>query len=256
MRIMPMANTPRTYVSLGDSMSIDDYTGADGGGAASLLFANQNADFPEWQSRDLQTVFAPNGRFVPLALDGAVSATVRYAQIPRLKEWGIVPNVVTLTIGGNDLLQTFGDDEAASRACRALRENGTAILADLRRLCVPDAPIIVSTIYDPSDGTGDTNALKIAPWPGATVWIHAFNDTLRILARTHDALLADTHAAFLGHGLRAGDPASSDPRPQNRDVFLCGVVEPNAWGANALRALWWETLQNAGFLPHETENPQ
>ena len=255
MRAMPMANAPRYYVSLGDSMSIDDYAGTAGSGAASLLFANQNADFPQWYGRDLQTVFAPSGRFIPLALDGAVSATVRYAQIPRLKEWGIAPNTVTLTMGGNDLVQTFGDDEAASRSCRMLRENGTVILSDLRRLCVPNAPIIVSTIYDPSDGTGDTNALQMAPWPGATTWIHAFNATLRTLARDFDALLADTHAAFLGHGLQAGNPASHQPRPQNRNVFFCGVIEPNAWGANALRALWWETLQNADFLPKETENP-
>ena len=214
MRVMPMANAPRYYVSLGDSMSVDDYAGAEGKGAASLLFANQNADFPTWKGRDLQTAFAPSGRFVPLALDGAVSATVRYAQIPRLKEWGIAPHIVTLTMGGNDLLQTFGDSEAASRANRALRENGAAILSDLRRLCAPNAPLLVTAI-----GAVDTAEALIA----APAHIAALNETLRGLARTYDAMFVP---------LPADSPAD---------------------GANVLRAAWWNALQNAGFVPQEKE---
>ncbi len=243
-----MANTPSDYVSLGDSMSIDDYSGMKGGGAASLLFANQSVDFPEWNGRDLQTVLAPC-RFLPLALDGATSAAVRYAQIPRLKEWAVRPAVVTLTMGGNDLLQTFGDSHAADAANRALREHGRAILTDLQKMVLPGAPIVLTTIYDPSDGTGDTGALQILPWPGALAWIHAFNETLRSLSREFDTLLGDAHATFQGHGLLAGNPAQTEPRPANRDLFYCGVIEPNAWGASALRGLWWETLQTAGHLP-------
>lgn len=36
------------YVALGDSMSIDDYAGCAGRGAASLLLRNVDADFPAW----------------------------------------------------------------------------------------------------------------------------------------------------------------------------------------------------------------
>jgi hypothetical protein len=43
------------YVSLGDSMSIDDYAGGIGRGAASLLYRNRDADFPDWVGRDLAT---------------------------------------------------------------------------------------------------------------------------------------------------------------------------------------------------------
>jgi hypothetical protein len=45
----------------------------------------------------------------------------------------------------------------------------------------------------------------------------------------HRALVADVHTRFLGHGLTIGDP-QLDPRPANRDVWYCGLIEPNAPG--------------------------
>jgi hypothetical protein len=65
----------------------------------------------------------------------------------------------------------------------------------------------------------------------------------------HDALVADVHAAFLGHGATAGDPGQRHPRPNDRDLWFCGVIEPNAWGAHEIRRVWWQTLQAAGALP-------
>ena len=41
------------YVALGDSISIDDYSGGPGRGGASLLYANRDDDFPDWRGRDL-----------------------------------------------------------------------------------------------------------------------------------------------------------------------------------------------------------
>lgn len=43
------------YVALGDSMSIDDYAGGVGRGAASLLLCNHDTDFPDWAGHDLTT---------------------------------------------------------------------------------------------------------------------------------------------------------------------------------------------------------
>jgi lysophospholipase L1-like esterase len=181
-------------------------------------------------------------------MDGATSATVRYAQVPRLKEMNVRPDVVTLTMGGNDLLQTFGSPAAAHAARRALWDNGHAALADLRTLVGSGAPILVGTIYDPSDGTGDAERLGIGSWPDAVAWIAQFNETLRALASEHGAFVADIHGRFLGHGLRAGQPAQADPRPADRNLWYCGVIEPNAWGAGAIRAVFWELLEQAGVL--------
>jgi lysophospholipase L1-like esterase len=236
------------YAALGDSMSIDDYAGGPGRGAASLLFRNRASDFPEWVGRDIAARF-PGARFLPVATDGALAATVRYAQLPRLRDVGARPSVVTLTVGGNDLLQTFGNDEATGAALRALREHGQAILSALREMSEPDAAIVVSTIYDPSDGTGDAGRLTLLPWPTALDWIARFNQTLRTLANEHGALVADIHGHFLGHGLRAGDPSQNDPRPINRELWYRGVIEPNAWGASEIRRVFWETLEGAGAWP-------
>jgi lysophospholipase L1-like esterase len=39
-----------------------------------------------------------------LATDGATTASLLDVQLPRLESSGVVPRVVTLTVGGNDVL--------------------------------------------------------------------------------------------------------------------------------------------------------
>lgn len=245
---MPISREERTYyVSLGDSISIDAYAGGPGRGGASLLYRNRDEDFPEWRGRDLQTRL-PGTRMIPLAMDGATSSTVRFAQIPRFKEMNVRPSVVTLTMGGNDLLQTFGDEHSAQTAHRALEEHGRVVLSQLRQMAGPDAPIIVGTIYDPTDGTGNAGAMEMPAWPEGLAWLARFNETLRTLAQEQGALVADIHGLFQGHGLRAGSPAQLDPRPPSRTLWYLGGIEPNAWGASGVRAAFWDALDASGFL--------
>jgi lysophospholipase L1-like esterase len=248
LRSLLMADRPRYVLSLGDSMSIDAYAGGPGCGAASLLYQNKDTDFPEWAGRDLKSRL-PGSRLIPLAMDGGTSATVRYAQIPRFAEMKIKAAAITITMGGNDLLQTFGDESAARESHRALKENGQAILSLARGMAESNAPLLLGTIYDPSDGTGDTKSLDIMPWPGALDWIYRFNETLRDLAETNDVSLVDLHAHFTGHGLATGvSPAQPNPRPENRELYYCGVIEPNAWGASAIRSAWWKALVQSGLI--------
>jgi hypothetical protein len=47
----------------------------------------------------------------------------------------------------------------------------------------------------------------------------------------------------------SGDPGQPDPRPANSDLWYCGVIEPNAWGAHQIRATWWHALVDAGWQP-------
>ena len=70
------------------------------------------------------------------------------------------------------------------------------------------------------------------------------NAGLRAAAEDNGARIAEIHDRFLGHGLRAGNPAQSDPRPDNRDLWYCRIIEPNAWGADAVRASFWHALQS------------
>jgi lysophospholipase L1-like esterase len=235
---------PVVYAALGDSMSIDDYAGGPGRGAASLLWRNRDDDFPAWAGRDL-TTRDPTARLVLLASDGATSATVAGEQLRPLRRLQRTPTLATVTMGGNDLLVDYGDATAARRAIRTVLDNGRLVLASLRALMGPEAPIVLATVYDPSDGSGDGGRLGLPPWPAALGLLAELNRTLRTLAEDHQALVADVYARFLGHGLATGNPAQSAARPLDRDLWYCGLIEPNAWGASEIRAAFWATLERA-----------
>jgi lysophospholipase L1-like esterase len=241
---MDALGTGMLYAALGDSMSIDDYAGGPGRGAASLLWRNRDHDFPAWAGRDL-TTRDPAIRLALLASDGATSTTVATQQLRQLRGLGRVPTLATVTMGGNDLLAAYGDEAAARRVVRTVVDNGRRVLAGLRDLMGPQAPIVVATVYDPSDGSGDAGRLGLPPWPEALDRLAELNQALRALAAAHRALVADVHARFLGHGLAAGDPAQPAARPPDRRLWYCGVIEPNAWGASEIRAAFWEALASA-----------
>ena len=238
---MEVIQNPVVYAALGDSMSIDDYAGGPGRGAASLLWRNSDRDFPAWAGRDL-TARDPAVRLALLATDGATSTTVATQQLGRLRGLGRAPKLATVTMGGNDLLAAYGDAAAARRVIRTVVDNGRRVLAGLRDLMGPEVPIVVATVYDPSDGSGDAGRLGLPPWPDALDRLAELNQALRALAAAHGALVADIHARFLGHGLAAGDPTQPAARPTDRDLWYCGLIEPNAWGASEIRAAFWEAL--------------
>ena len=230
------------YAALGDSLSIDDYAGGPGRGAASLLWRNRDDDFPAWAGRDL-TAHDPTARLALLASDGATSTTVAGEQLGRLRRLGLRPTLATVTMGGNDLLAAYGDTTAARRAIAAVVDNGRLVLASLRALMGAQAPIVVATVYDPSDGSGDAGRLGLPPWPEALALLAELNRALRALADEHQALMAEVHARFLGHGLTAGNPAQPAARPPDRGLWYCQLIEPNAWGASEIRAAFWTALE-------------
>jgi lysophospholipase L1-like esterase len=241
---MGSIRNPVVYAALGDSMSIDDYAGGPGRGAASLLWRNHDDDFPAWAGRDL-TARDPTARLALLATDGASSATVAGEQLGRLRRLERTPTLATVTMGGNDLLAAYGDATAARRAISTVVDNGRLVLASLRSLMGSEAPIVVATVYDPSDGSGDAGRLGLPPWPEALTLVAELNRALRMLAEDHQALVADVHARFLGHGLAAGDPTQPAARPPDRDLWYCDLIEPNAWGASQIRAAFWAALERA-----------
>jgi lysophospholipase L1-like esterase len=235
-------NRPVVYVALGDSISIDHYAGGEGRGGASLLARNRDDDFPDWRRRDLATLDS-TARYHLLATDGATTNTLLNLQLPQLETSTIAPSVVTLTVGGNDLLGAYGDTPRAREVVSVVRMRVGQALGRLRRaLRQPSDPVIVGTVYDPSDGTGDASQLGLPPWPDVVDLLAELNAELREVAAEHGARVADIHGCFLGHGLRAGNPAQDDARPVNRDLWFCNVIEPNAWGASRIRAAFWEAL--------------
>jgi lysophospholipase L1-like esterase len=216
------------YYALGDSISIDDYAGGPGLGAASLLADDFGIDL------------------TLLARDGATSDDVVRFQLDKIEGR---PALITLTMGGNDLLTTLfspaklGLPPDLDAARRTVTQVATNYAIALPALTATGARVVLSTVYDPTDGTGDLSWVGLPAWEGGLEILAALNTEIRDAADRHGARLADLHAAFLGHGAKAGDVTASEPRPDNRDLWLCGHIEPNAWGARAIRDTWRAALR-------------
>ena len=227
------------YLALGDSISIDVYPAADvarrhpgkassdGLGASSLLYRNDDRLWPEFRGRDLRTRY-PSLQLEDLASDGATTPTL-LSQVERVRSRD-EPTLVTITIGGNDLLGSIGGraNPAADIAGRA--HDAVARLLEKR----PRSVVLITTVYDPSDGTNRLPGHP-APLTEAAAWLREYNDLLRALAASDPRLrLADIHPHFLGHGLTA--PA------QEQWYLLESIIEPNARGASEVRRVWLNAL--------------
>ena len=244
------------YVALGDSMSIDLYPALDAGetdvavalerdvhagavaplGAASLLYRNDDARWPEQQGDDLVTRSAGIA-FANLASDGATIGDVFGEQLPQLAE-SDAPSLITLTLGGNDLLSAFSNKPRLSLLEAIAHDVAEAyeFLLDALHRARPNALVIVATIYDPSDGTGHIPGVLEQAGPLPLHVLAGLNDRIRALAAgTPRTALADVHERFMGHGVTAPE--------DERWYWKRSLIEPNLSGANEIRRAWWETLE-------------
>ena len=166
-----------TYLALGDSISIDDYTGVRGGGAPSQLARKLGLDLIDL-TRDGNTT---QGVLADLALAPAAA------------------DVVTLTAGGNDLL---GGDLPRT-ILRRLHQIAW-------RLHPLGARVVVNTVYDPSDGDNYVGRRELGLSRLAAVELrrrlNAVNGGIRKLADGHGFVFADLERLFHGHGLASNEP--------------------------------------------------
>jgi lysophospholipase L1-like esterase len=164
------------YLALGDSTSIDDYTGVPGGGAPSQLARTLGVEL------------------VDLTRDGNTTQGV----LSDLARAPAAADVVTLTAGGNDLL--LGDRPRA--ILRRLHQIA-------KRIQPLGARVVFNTVYDPSDGDNDVGRRELGLSRLATIELrrrlNAVNGGIRKLAREHGFLLADLELVFYGHGVRSDE---------------------------------------------------
>jgi lysophospholipase L1-like esterase len=248
----------RRYIALGDSISIDLYPALDlagagtswggarlrpGLGASSLLFRNDDMLWPEFTGRDLATRFPwlrfrnehnfsgpsryPTDNYTT---DGATTEDVLTRQLPRV-EPSVEEMLVTLTAGGNDMLQVLYVVPPPAELVAGMVSRLHRILREIRRK-LPRSLVLVSTVYDPSDGTNDigTGRLDVA-----ARWLADYNDAVRRAVKAASGmLLADLERHFRGHGVTAPE--------RQRWYWRELIVEPNARGASEVRRVWLSCL--------------
>jgi lysophospholipase L1-like esterase len=233
------------YVALGDSMSLDHYPTCDIRGldlpparldplgAASLLFKNNDTRWPEFRNQDLATT-SPGVRILNLAEDGATIDDVTTEELARLGHDSNDPGiVVTLTVGGNDLLGALGAGGRLDQAVRGIVGGYTELVETIREE-LPKATLVLTTVYDPTDGTGVLPGLE-AYGRLPLEYLDRFNAHVRATAASSERTqLADVHQHFLAHGVTASEP--------DRWYWNRSMIEPNARGASEIRRVWLGAL--------------
>lgn len=189
-----MNTSSQVYLALGDSMSIDDYTQVDGGGAVAQFHRYLGED---WTLID-RTADGAQMQDVPLDLQG---------------------DVITLTIGGNDLLwnrETYVRDGIQSFLWEHER-----LLKNLRG-ANPDALMIIGDIYHP-DAQLTERELEL---------LKTVNRGIRANCMAIAAEHAPIFETFRGH----------------EKEYLCLNIEPNLRGAEAIAQLFRQCWEK--YHPH------
>lgn len=244
-----------SYVALGDSMSIDLYPALDAGetdvsvalewnpragavaplGAASLLHWNADDRYPEFTGRDL---VSRNRRTAlrNLAEDGATIGDVFGSQLSQL-EASEEETLITLSVGGNDLLSAFANRPGPALMRGIVRDiaEGYDFLVESLRRARPHSVILLTTVYDPSDDTRRIPGVFEEAGELPLETLHELNARIREVAmRTPGAAAADAYRHFLGHGVTAPEG--------DRWYWQRSWIEPNAAGASEIRRLWLDAL--------------
>ncbi len=209
---MKDTQTTRTYLALGDSMQIDAYTGVIGGGAVAQLY------------KRLQTRQDGPWRLIDETYDGCTMAGVPLTRRPG----GV--DLITLTIGGNDILQHRDCDPEKYRP--EFEQSYRRLLGRIQKLgihkspdtgTVTDAIVVVGNIYEP-----DWGVLSWAPFADdqAREILGHVNGFIGETVAAFGFRLADIHQAFLG----------------NEASYLCHAIEPTLKGATAIADLFEAAL--------------
>ncbi len=231
-----------TYLALGDSLAVGaGATDPGRGGYVALLHGRLG-----------------HPALANLAVGGETSGSFRSegqlaAALRLLRRADPAVTLVTLDIGGNDLLRLLGTDPCASApdsaACRqsvavtlaAFEENYRSSLRSLREAAnrhAPDARLAVMTYFNPFSGTDAVyeaggrlallgRDLRIdCRAAGRDPADRGMNDTIACVARELDVRVADVHPRFEGQGLQLTHIGVEDIHANDRgyeviaDAFL------------------------------------
>ncbi|MCX7622598.1 MAG: GDSL-type esterase/lipase family protein, partial [Thermomicrobium sp.] len=182
------ARPPALCLAVGDSLAAGiGSTLPRERGAAALLCRWSESYFAE--RAELVTVARPGERTSTFATSGQLEA-LREA-VERGRRAGQPIRFVLVSLGGNDLLALRAASERErDREFAAFAQDIQAALAAIRE-AVGDAPVLVLTLYDPTEG--DSAAERSDSW-----WIARFDEELRRAAEAIGATVVDLAGPFRG----------------------------------------------------------
>jgi lysophospholipase L1-like esterase len=163
------------YMSLGDSLAAGYGAMPTTQGYAYLLYQQGVYD---------QTT---NTLFANAAVPGATSGDVLAYQVPQAIT-RFQPTVVTLSVGGNDLLRILNNEDPL-QVLGQFQANLGQILCGLRQ-ALPQSRIYVHNLYDVPEITANV--------PGGLQAILGFNAVIAGVAQACGASVADVYSAFSG----------------------------------------------------------
>ena len=208
---------PRVLYTFGDSILDCGRYNAHGLDPGRLLVRNDDALFPEFKGRDLES--RGPVRLEHRAVDGATVDDLA-RQADDLRRPPDEPAIALLTIGGNDLLRGLARDSGAGM------QRFEATLGRFLQV-LPIRPVLLGTVYDPTFGDDRRNFLDVAP-----VLVRAnlrrVNDIVAAFA-ARDGSIADIHAHFL-----RGDPS-----------WFTRTIEPSLVGASEVRRVFLPLIEGA-----------
>jgi lysophospholipase L1-like esterase len=249
---MPSVRFTR-YIALGDSISIDIYPAHDAArrglpasrediGAAALFFENDDTLWPEFRGRDLKSKFK-SIEYADLTADGATTHSLS-RQAERVSK-SDEPTLMTITAGGNDLLGSIGFGGGSNPAAEIFGRLREAVRELLERR--PNSMILITTVYDPSDGTNRLPGYS-RKLDREAEWLRDYNDRLREFVKSDSRLRpADLERHFRGHGVSV---------PEEQWWYLReSIIEPGARGASEVRRVWLEAAERFADARGDDEAP-
>jgi len=228
-----------------------------------LLAQNDDERYPEWKGFDLATCWKidPATAVVKVSKGGAIATEKRDGgrsilldQVKSLPATLEGPVLVVGSIGGNDVLSgltnvLFGNTEKAKADIVAYVAGFGAAMAELttadRFGKGVKVDILMTNIFDPSDGTGRFNftpenrkcAGSFGLWPEGEPTepaLKEWNAAMVAEAAKYPGLtLLDLKALYKGHDVN---------QPAEKNWFYKDCIHPNSAGHEAIRGLFWKGI--------------
>ncbi len=239
-------------LGIGDSIT-DGYGARDGYSYFDRLIKNPPDDTPEMTGKNLSLVF-PNLKFLNIAVSGSTS----FDHIKKVQAFQKQPDnvlgIVVMTTGGNDLIHNYGkrppqEDamygatfEQAKPWIDNFSKRLDEMITQLKEKFPGGCQIFLANIYDPSDGTGNTNnwLTGLPSWPDGEKILIAYNKILADCASTYGYVhIVDIHSTFQGHGIHCRKLWIKNYRWRDPTYwYALNIEDPSERGYDALRRLF------------------